>query len=84
MTHLDLIAESAVESRTVAVYPDSEKETQELLAALAPYADDDCASEHVSGEGYSGSESVGYYDVWGTDDDGDEWRIHIVASEVQR
>lgn len=72
-----LIALSIREGRTVTEYPDTAEDARALVETLAVEAADDCTIEHRSG-----SESVGYYDIWGTDEDGDEWRVHVVTAEI--
>lgn len=76
----ELIALSITENRTVTEYPDH-KAVDELLSALLSECAEDCPGEHISGEGYDGEEAKGYYDFWGTTDDGDDWRINVVCLE---
>lgn len=79
MSAQDLIAMSRREDRTVTEYPCSEEEARTLLEDLGVEAADDCClMEHHSGAGYSGSESVGYYAVWG-----DDWCVHVVHAELE-
>lgn len=74
----ELIRESRQENRTVTVYPETAAEAIQILEDLGPEAADDCPTwDHQSGSGYSGPESVGYYDVWG-----DDWRVSVVTAEV--
>lgn len=75
-----LIDLSVQQNRTVTEYLE---DAVSLIDALRVECADDCPVEHVSGDGYSGSEAVGYYDIWGTTDDGDDWRIHVVTAEIQ-
>lgn len=83
MTANQLIELSIREHRTVAEYPASPAEAIALIEDLGALSADDCSPwEHHSGAGYSGSEAAGYYNIWGTDDDGDEWQVHVVTSEV--
>lgn len=80
MTSRDLIAMSIRESRTIVEYPTTRADAATLLADLAVECDIECCPlDHHSGAGYSGQESVGYYDIWGTSEDGGEWRVRLVS-----
>jgi hypothetical protein len=74
-TAADLIDLSTREGRTVTEYPSTKAEATALLEGLGAAC---TAEEHHSGEGYSGPESTGYYDFWGTDGEGGPWRVHVV------
>lgn len=77
------ISLSIQENRTVTEYPASLAEAKAMIESLIPLCSDDCSPlDHVSGDGYSGPESVGHYDIWGEDEDGNEWRVHIVSPDV--
>ncbi len=81
-TARDLIRLSTREHRTVTEYPEDAEAARALLTDLGAEADDDCdVWTHHSGAGWSGPESAGYYDIWGTAN-GCEWRVHVVADEL--
>ena len=82
-TAAQLIDLSVRRGQTVTEYPSTDAETSSLLEDLGVACADDCSpQEHHSGAGHSGPESAGYYDVWGSTDDGAEWRVHIVSREI--
>jgi hypothetical protein len=82
MNAQDLIDLSVQQNRTVTEYPERE-EAGDLIDSLRVECSDDCPVEHISGQGYSGLEGAGYYDIWGTTEDGDDWRVHVVTQEIK-
>lgn len=79
----ELIEMSIRENRTVAEYPNTREEAETLLLALGAECADDCPPrEHHSGAGYSGSDAAGYYPMWGTTEDGDDWIVHVMCADL--
>ena len=72
-----LIDLSIAETRIVTEYPDTAAEQEALCTDLGVECED---SADVSGEGYSGAEGRGRVEYWGTDEDGSEWRVHVVRA----
>jgi len=70
------IALSVRENRIVTLYPDTSSEFAAIVDELLSRAEGDA---DCSGSGYSGPEGRGWHEFWGTDGDGDEWRVHVVC-----
>jgi hypothetical protein len=77
-----LVALSIQRNETVTECPDTRKAETALLDELRVLGAE--GEVEVYGDGYGGSEGRGYTDMWGTDDDGSAWRVHVIHAEAGR
>jgi hypothetical protein len=73
-----LINLSVSRNESVAEFPATKAEFDELYNSLLTECSDDCDPICVSGQGYGGDEARGLVRFWGVTEEGDNWTVEIV------